>query len=405
MLLFQITDLLGVVKATCWQHEGGGVDIPLMDSRTATLKLSVYDPNVIEVKPLERMLKVFYNGHLEFWGVMLTPTWSSTADGDPAVQINAHDPTIWWKKNNHRYGDRVLKGFPIDGRGLWQLAESAIPLQEQLARGIPHPGIFFGTDESTHTGPKPADMQNPQPGDGLWSVATRGQVVWETVQQLGEAIVGPEWDLRPVDADHPGVTSTWQPGYYCELNAWDQRGVDRSGDVIFHHGFGRNNLDGFEWTPDGNSVVNYQVEVYPGGEKNSGDTARRAMAHNEASWLKYGIYEGWESSNSKDPQNVLQAKADLYVDTYSDPPDFITITPVAENGTGDPAAEQPYRYIDDFTVGDTIRAACKRGYMLVDVAARVMKVSLAAAASGQVKTTMDCVPDLTLGFDQSDPGS
>lgn len=398
MLRFQITDLSGNVLTTLFNNKGGEVIIPRSDSRTAKVALSVFDPKCVHIKPLKRMLKVWFNGHIVFWGVMLKPIWTSAA-GQNVVEINAHDQSIWWKKNFHRYGDYAVDtGYPISGAGIRVLHESAVPLPRQTARGIPGPGIDWGADTFVGwhydgtlalvvgNGPRPTSLKAPAVGDGLWSIATRGQQIFETIQQACGSILGGDWELEPSDV---------KAGYFAKLNTYSRQGTDKSGTVVFHRGFGRNNLSSFMWEPDGDAVRNYQVEVTPGGESGRRDTTHRGYTHNEASWLEYGIYEGWDSSNSKgDSKDVLLAKAQAIVDAYSQPPDFFTITPMRESADASITAEESYRYIDDFGVGDTIRAACKTGFMICDLYGRINKVILTSDQKGAVQTALECVPEV-----------
>jgi hypothetical protein len=396
MLTFQITDLDGEVLATIREHQGGEVVIPLNDSRTASVTVSVFDDVCQHIAPLSRMLKVFYHDWLVFWGVILKPSWSASDAANSRVTINAHDPSLAWKKNYHRYGDYVVDvGYPIDGRGLWYLAESAVPSITQQNAGVRHPGILWGVDTSVHTGPKPTKIEEPQPGDGLWAICQRGQNVWESIGQLSEAAIAPDWDLRPIDVDHPGAEVLWLPGFYAEMNVYEKRMVDRSNTVVFHKGFGKNNVQDMTWEPDGDAVRNYAVEVYPGGERDRSDANRKALAHDQASWEEIGIYETWNSSNSTDSNEVLQLKADAWVAAYKEPPDFFTITPNPE-GAAFGTAEAPYRYIFDFTVGDLIGAAVKVGYMVHEGVGRVRQVTLNHDGASTMSTTLECVPDVSL---------
>jgi hypothetical protein len=419
VLLFQITDLESNVLATAWDHNGGEVACPLSDSRTAKLTLPMASP-IIRAghgRALDRMLKVTYvpfdaehgdDDYLVFWGVILTPNYNFS---DGTVELNAHDPSIWWKKNNHRYGDYVVdEGYPIDGRGFRLLIESALPLPQQLARGVPHPGIYWGWNDVPNQGPKPADPANPAPGDGAYSVVQRGQQVWETVTQLCGQVDGPEWDLLPVDARHQRYirdadTGTRSyagvgAGYYVQLNTYEEKLVDRRASVAWHYGIGSQNLSELEWTPDGNAVVNYAVEVFPGGQSRRQDTQRRALWHNEASWLKYGIYEKWESSNAKDfDKRVLLAKAKAWVQAYNEPPSFFTATAQPEGS----ARAAPHAFMRDFELGDLMTVAGQRDGTVMTAVARCQKVTLTCDEKGLVTPVIEFVPhidgDVSVGTD------
>lgn len=417
MLRFSITDLQGVGLATFFEHQGGEVAIAINAARTAKLKVSAHDPAVLALAPLKRMMKVTYNQHLIFWGVILTLSWQS-GSSDATVEINAHDQSIWWKKNYHRYGDIVVdNGYRVGGKGIRRLAESAIPLPHQVARGVKHPGIVWGSDTSIEykynsvmtlvpgSGPRPTKLASPVANDGVWAQETRGQNVMDSIDSLVSAVIGPEWELNPIDAAHPGSgaypAATTNP-YYAELNTYERQGADKTATVIWHRGFGKNNLDEMTWEPNGDLVRNYQVVVWPGGEASRRDSKHKALSHDEASWLELGIYQGWEVSQTKDSQKLLQAKADTYVKTYTNPLDVFTIVPSRER-TGTFGGEEPYRYMDHFKIGDTITAIVRHGYMQKTLTGRVMSVTLSVDGSGgTVSTSLDCVPSLGPTFSNVD---
>lgn len=402
MLTFEFTNLLGVPLGRVHRHFGGEVDLIHVDSATAKISLSVYDKVVKVVKPLSTMMRVFLDELPEpiFWGIVLTPMWKSTGKAG-IVEFNAHDQSVWWKRNYHRYGDACVDlGYEVSGVGLRTLAESAIPLPSQIARSIPHPGIDWGTDTATGfkksgavyidgAGPKPASLSKPVNGDGLWALETRGTNVMESIKSLQDIVDGPEWRLRP--------TVTLPAGYYAFLDTARSFGTDKTDTVVFHRGGGRkNNLDSYEWTPDGNAVRNYWVEVYPGGEENREDSQKKGLAHSEASWLEYGIYQGWESSGTKDSNDLLIQKAKAYVRYYKQPPNFFSIQPQVINAP---------RFKHEFNIGDTIRATCNDGYMVCDLTGRVTGATLTQSPKQVMTTTITCVPDIdgTEGLD--DPGS
>jgi hypothetical protein len=430
MLIFQITDLDGNVLEDILEDQGGEVVIPYNDSRTAKVTLSVYNRQVLNAQPLDRMLKALYatiqGVYLVFWGVILKPSWR----GAPGtVEINAHDQTLWFKKNNHRYGDIVVDvGYPVNGLGMQMLAESAIPLAHQIDRGVRHPGILWGYDDSHDwkydsalqlvigSGPMPEKITDPKPNDGAWDQSTRGQQIWETFQQLAGVSGFPDFDLRPIDADHPPTLKDpdsilripnpdgYAPGYYAQLDTYAHIGGDKTDDVIFHFGFGYDNLEDMTYDPDGNAVINYAVEAYPGGEQGKKDTVHRALSHNENSWLKYGIYEKWVSANNKDPKPILQKKANAWVSAYCEPPQYFTIQIRPEKGNL-PGAEEPYRFIDHFGIGDEITAVAKKGFFIKEIQGRVMRVTLTKEKDKRgTQTSVDCVPDVGGSTDPSDQG-
>jgi hypothetical protein len=416
VLTFKITDLAGEELTTLLDHQGGEVVITQNDARTAKVTLSAYDARVGFIQPLSRMLKVYFWGELVFWGVILTPIWTSQ-DSNPTVEINAHDQSIWWKKNYHRYGDYAVDvGYTINGKGMQTLAESAIPLPSQEARGVPGPGIYWGYDDSVDWrwadavggglvaeqgfGPYPADPSAPVAGEGVWGKIERGTNVFESITGMGTSAVGPDWELRPVDAEHPPTTNVggvrtlnpngYETGYYAQLDTYEHQGEDKSGTVVFHRNFGLDNLASLVWTPDGDKVINYSVAVAPGGETDRADVRHRALSHNEASWLSIGIYESWQSAGQDDPKAVLQTKADADVEAYHLPPDFLTLGLLPDDGSG-----VAWRYLRDFEMGDEVGVAGMIGVKLVQATARITKITLIQPSDSAATTTsLDVVPDV-----------
>jgi hypothetical protein len=399
VLTFQITDLDGEVKATLWKRGVGEVSRPVGDSATAKVNLSIYRPEAAHVIPLERMLKVSYLDHLVFWGPILTPAFTFGRPASSIVEIAAHDPTLSWKKNNLRYGDYAVDvGYPLDGLGMAIVAEAALPSPAQIARGVRSNGILEGVDTAVSAGDYPGTIAEGQTA-GLWARATRGDSIWDVLQSIASLPqgIGPDWNLRPIDAEHPGALVEWEPGVVAEFNRYERRGVDRQDTVFFQKGFGSESAEELVWTPNGDRVSNYAVVVFPGGEDNAADRRKRRLAHIEAEWLRVGIYESWNSSGSEDYNpDILQMRANAIVDAYGRPPDFITVTP---------KATAPWRYIDHFTEGDTIRAAAKQGAVTTDVTGRIMGVTLSDTAHGaQTTTAIDIVPRVEAEKIGSDEG-
>src|SRR6201985_1027386 len=213
----QVTDLKGEVLATLANFKDTEVVIPINDSRTAKTTLSIFNPALMRggmalVQPLSRMLKIFYNGHLVFWGRILLPEWD--ADQNQVV-INCIDSSFMYKKHFHTFGCRAVDyGYFVDGSGMWTWAESVKPLQTQKSPRL-GAGVFFGIDTTVHhPHKKPAKFLEPGEADGAFRKVARGDNVWESMQNLtqiegprahagGTPIKGPDLDLQPIDAEPP----------------------------------------------------------------------------------------------------------------------------------------------------------------------------------------------------------
>jgi hypothetical protein len=391
-----ITDIWGTPRTYLEQFSNLEVRDPVNDSRTAKLLLSMYDPAVRYVMPLQCLLKVTYGPFLIFWGYITRPVHDFNAG---TVEVNAHDPTLKLKHHYHRYGDMAVDyGYPIDGTGYRVLIESSVPIEPQLDRipPIPGNGILWGFDGSTPQGPKPT-TDPPADSDGIWRRAERGANVWETLVNASQVVGAPDFRFRPVDEEHVGVFGSVPAGFFCELDTFDTLGEDKTKTVVFDCGFGSDSAENIVWEPDGDAVRNYWVQVYPGGERNRADENRKALVHSGASWEQYGIYEGWESSGQKDSKEVLTAKAKAWVRAYAWVPDFFTIQPATDR-PGVP------RYGTDFLTGDIIRVRAKKGFSQIEMNGRITVTTFTQLdAVSNTKLNLEVVPDYTVDEDSTDP--
>jgi hypothetical protein len=376
----QITTLSGTVAATPSNWEGLEVVVPLNDSRTAKVRISIFDGAANEIRPLDRMMKVYYMDRLVFWGVIVKPVWDVAAG---TIEVNCVDPTFRLKHRYHRYGDAAVDiGYSLDGPGMRTLIESAIVTPEQLADNVPPLGILWGFDHTTHQRRKPDDLQNPVEGDGLWSIAQRGDNIWDSIMALNQGVVGPDFEFAPLDN-----LGAWN---HVRLNTADKIGNNRTASVVYRYGSG-GNLENFVYEPDGDSVRNYMVTVQPGGERNRSLEEihrHKALAFNMQSVRKYGYIQGWESTGALDNHDVLVAKSDAWVDNYAFPAKFCTITPKINTG--------PPWFHTHYWVGDIIRVQATRGSLSVNTTARITGVTVSQVdAAGNTREAITCVPETT----------
>lgn len=433
MLKTYITDLIGNVLAKPKRipAKGGGnqtqVTVPLCDSRTATTRVSLWDSTTMGVvKPLSRMLKVYWiptpahTPKLIFWGVILKPTYDFS---EGTCTIQAHDQSIWAKKNYHRYGDIVVdKGYTIDGRGIRNLFLSALPLDSQIDRGVKHPGVLWGYDNTTRK-PFPAKIEEPTVSEALAALATRGQNVYESITALSEQVYGPEWDFRPLDIDDQGTTAArGTPGYpeqardsrpavlgtnqwYAQLDTYVRKGTDKSATVKLQWGYGAENLSNVIIEPDGDQEKNYAVVVAPGGEEGRRDAKNRALEHDEMSWRDHGIYQTWVSSQSDDPLGVLKDKARAYVDAYN-------WAPVLTQVTVKKGSKARFFPFFDFEHGDEVTVGAKladvkwhvKNVASREITGRVTNIILTEDAEGQVTPDLEIVPTIAATIGTGDEG-
>ena len=385
-----ITDIWGNRVCSIWQYRDLEVIEPLCDTRTAKLVISLSDPAVAHVLPVKRLLKVTYGPFLIFWGHIVRPSFNYDEN---TCEVNAHDPTFKLKHHYHRYGDIVVDyGYPMDGTGMRQLIESSVPIEPQLDRDIPGNGIAWGVDTAYVQAAKGENNTEP-PFDGhesIWKRAERGANVWETITNMREAVGAPEFRFRPVDAEHPGPYGAQPAGFFCEMDTAVRMEEDKTSVVQYEYGFGRMTADNVVEEPDGDVMRNYWVQVYPGGERSRDDEARKALFHDEASWVEYGIMGGWESSGQPDTQKSLAAKAEAWVRAYKIPPTFVTVTPAIDR-PGVPV------YMQDFECGDRITVRAKKGFRSLNMQARVIRVTVRQVDPvGNTRSELECVPIIAL---------
>lgn len=362
------------------------VEVPLNDSRTGKFTISIFDPVAVHVKPLETFVRFYWGDWIVMNGPILNPVWNG-AEG--TVEVNCHDPSIWLKNHYLRYGDPAVDdGYSADGEGIWQVLACAFPSDYQIGLGVPVLPIAGGVSWSDATlGSRKAD---------------RGANVWEVIQNTTELLPGPDFDLKPVDQqtlDSAFEVSTDQ-GPVVMFDTYEQLMVDRSrpgqpGAVSFMFGFGLGNLSDYVLSPDGASVRNNQVIVYPGGQTSPVDEEHRGIADNYPSQIKYGEMEGWESGGQRDSKTMLERKAHVFTGLYDEPLENVEATVKPDSAA---------RFMRDFYLGDVARFQARRGALQADVRARIMGVTL-EQVEGTMEgvETLSVVPYRTLVLDADDP--
>lgn len=391
----RLTTIWGEHLDSVYDHQGIEVVWPLNDSRTAKVSLSIYDPILRFVKPVETLLNITLGPYLLFYGFITQPVWDAAAG---TVEVNAHDVTLKLKHHFHRFGDVVVDiGYPLDGKGMRQLIESSIPNERQLARGVVPNGILWGSMTGTFQGPQPT-TDTPLETDGLWGKAERGSVVWDTLTNLAQSVVGPDFEFQPIDEFHqPLVSEGFIPGYIAQLNTADRLGGFKEDELLFQYGHGVDNLENFVYQPDGNEMWNYWAEVNPGGQRGRTDL-NRALRHDEASWLKYGIFGRMESAKQTYDVSVLGDRAKAMVQAYAYPPDFFQIDPRPD----DPSVP---KLIEDYQPGDRIKASVKKGYLSQELIGRIISATVTQRdTAGGANVSLDCVPSILVDAQDGDEG-
>ena len=375
-----ITDLAGEVKTWLTEFSDLSVEVPLNESRTANVTMSIYDEAFQHVSCGDRMLKVVYNEHLIFIGRIVIPRTSAR---DAICELSCIDNTILLKHHYHRFGDPAVdQGFTWDGAGLVTLIQSAHPIAAHLTEGTPDIGILAGYDTTT-----PQTLWGTG-DDDYWSYAQRGSEVWESMTKLcNVAEIGPDMEFQPIDDDHNPLGLVRGQWDHWMINAYDKQG-DADNTATFVLGYGADNLDDFTHEPDFDQCRTYATYVRPGGETGSTDYNGRRTYDDHDSRIKYGLMGTWESGEDKDGPKELRSKAKALVKGYAYPPDYFTLSPML-------SGENTLAYLDDYKVGDEVNVKIQRGYFQSDFRGRVVAVRvLQEDAAGNDRIEVDCVPNV-----------
>lgn len=359
-LIFSITtlrypDVAPVRLHRLTQYENGEVEIPLKDMLSAKVTISIYDPAVLDVLPLERFLHVRYLGQVVFWGPMTDPDIDLT---NGTVTINALGPEFRLVKHFVRIGD-VINGvavteekdppLPITSDGLWDLVVCGMNTDGQTTRGVPDLGISRGLEGDS--------------GSTLTIESRRGDQVFGKIQQVGESLLGPDWDFKPQN----DITAS----SYAVFNTYEKKGTDISDEVQFHYGWGLDNLDGCVLRPSGTSVVTHRHTVSADGEN-------RGTAAAEDPSARFGPYVEWDAIEGNASDSVLAELGQGTVIAYGEPPTFIDVA-LKVSLDGVPS----FKYGEDFDVGDVVEVCAHKGYVRKKMDARITKVTLSQTSSAR----------------------
>lgn len=324
--------------------KNASVKIPMNDSREANVTLSVYDSIISDdwfnfagsYGVYMVMLKIYYGDNLVFWGPVVT------VEGDigaGTVTLNAVDPTIRLQHHYVRYGDaaeehsKIPEGnayagqVPVSGTGLRLLRDAGENTAAQNTRGVPPLGIIDGYDTSSSGSDK--------------MTVSRGTEVWSTMKDLCAHAIGPDMDIFPI---------TGTDGAYARLDVHSTIGFDRTAEVVYHKGWGKDNAENIVWTTGGTLVTHDHV-------LSSDAKYRKTVADTNSSAL-VGPYVKWDTTDyevkNKTAVSVLEKWGKEVIIAYGRPNNSFTITPRTD-------IAQDYTFFDGFYIGDTIQVAVKRG--------------------------------------------
>jgi hypothetical protein len=382
----------------------GLVTIPKNDQRTAQVSLSVYDPVIGEVLarwkafleamsfPTDRVrleayamqLRASYLGNPVFSGPITLPEWRGA---DAKVTLHAVDHSLRLQSHflvagdlagqitvSHGYGD-----LELSPDGYRALRDAALNLPFQTARGVPNLGIADGVDHGSFPAPLTVRVSR---GDNIWTT-------WRDT--ISSTEFSPDFELEPV-FDVPGA--------YALLNTFASQGTDRTSEIVFHYGFGADNLADFVWTPGGKIITH--VHSVDQNKRNRIDRADL-----DSSRLR-GIYVDWHeapfAAKTHDDLDALEQYAEEQVQKYGVPPDYVTITLPPDSEMN--PARRLIRPLQDFGIGDRIRAVAKRGYMNEQVDGEVREIRLRQTdPTGTITPEVDLLPVVAGDTIEEDGGS
>jgi hypothetical protein len=371
----------------------GLVTVPKNDARTAQVSLSVYDPIIGEIldrwkafraamsfstervrlEAYAMQLRASYLGEPVFAGPITLPEWRGA---DAKVTLHAVDHSLRLQSHFLVAGDlggqiTVSHGYgnlEISTAGYKALRDAALNLSGQTARGVPDLGIADGPHDagSLHDPPLTVRVQR---GDNIWTT-------WRDT--IAGTEFSPDFSLDPVFDD---------PSAYALLNTYASQGSDLTSDVVFHYGFGGDNLADFVWTPGGKLITHVH-------SLDQSLRTRVDRADVDSSRLR-GIYVDWHAApfaaKSQNDTDALASYAEEQLAKYAVPPDYVTVT-LKPDSESDPARRM-LRPFFDFGIGDKVGAIAKRGYMNESLVGEISEIRLRQTdATGIITPEVDLLP-------------
>lgn len=200
---------------------GTRVSIPFLDARTAKgvplrmdhqgdfeaieklFDYGILDPATADMPEADRTLqialKVYYRGRVQFHGPIFAPSFDYAAGN---IELVARDPSLRLEHAFLNSTDKIVAdGVTLDGEGMFNLLAAGQNTPAQDALDWPSLGIIPGKDTTTDT-------------DIIHKVA-RGDQIWQTMKDIGNLQLGPDWELEPIETDPAELASgslVWSTG-------------------------------------------------------------------------------------------------------------------------------------------------------------------------------------------------
>ena len=421
MLVWKLAELTGPSVAEVVNPGAGAtVTVTLNDQRTARLPLPFDERGTPEelqvasqVAPHVRVLKALLEGAPLFAGHVIRPPYSMVERKVEPAAVCPSDRLVHAQVNNRGdtnfgTGTGVLPAMTNDpdyanvypnigpqdqGQIIKRAIDHASPTAAETAAGVPGHGI------STTLGSIPASVTRSR-------VYDTGKTIWEIPVQMAEVEGGPDFALTSLDRTD---------GILCQLDVFPSgQGTDRSSDVVFEFGTGRDNCANAIWVPEGAGLVNrWMVQ----GESLENAPPNFYRANQGSSQQVFGIRSGYEARADVSDSFTMQSIARARVARDAFPPDFIEITPALDDGTGryrDPTSPpgaarfirrettygQPIRVgpgeEHDCWIGDIVGVVLiDRPTVVLETTARIWQVTYTSDEDGRYVAEVKLTPTLS----------
>lgn len=324
---------------------GRKLSLALNASESANFQLNTLDAIASYLNPITTCIVCYRNGQLKWSG----PVWTikeKVADGDNKIEVSC----VGWF---HLLVYRLLKtgalGFgaesPTKGAGpsgsSTALAQTYTEVEPQLIAK----DLLERTNYDYPTGIVPGVFE-PQGTKIKWNITyQRFQNIAQAIQQLANTENGFDFRIDPATLLMNTYYATVKPGATIF-----GKGKDRP-NAVFGYGWGPKNLTSLERTIDGSALANQMTTI--------GQFVAQQFS-NAASVSKYGLFEAQDSQTSIVSTTILQALAQVEVESRSDPLIIYTFSVVPVN-----AGKNVPQPLTDYDIGDFVYVGAKYGRMQV----------------------------------------
>jgi len=363
---------------------------PHNDGRTASVKLSMYDPIVSDLRPYEHALRIWYarpnqeDTECIFWGQ--TNVLEDYEAG--TVQLDAQDASIRYQHHYLRLGDEALNDpknnkaghIYADDRGIQMLVDASFP---------------FSAEAPSPTTPLPGAILIPNSLDDERKIGVeRGQELWEILMSMVTAIGGPDIDLWP----NQSITGVYEETKaYVFMMTFEHLGTHRENEVFFEYGYERDNVQNVTVAPDHPTTRAVVVD-----EGQHWRVSQFAPFRNKA----MGQWEEWVTWDHKvkgGDTDVLEKTAESRLRAHAGPPKQIEFTLRPDIGQryfyGHPDADVVTP--GDFYIADWVKVKAIRGYRHFSGTYQIVAVELTQSGPrAPIVTKLTVIPNqnaVTLG--------